>query len=123
MQSRIKNYRWNSATLERAASKPAMENESIKSEHSGRSRRSRNHNNNNSNTSNIGGVSGSVNNGYHRDRSRHSHRSGHNKSGGKQREMAPFQTSVNITGKNKIFSFILAQNVQLANNKVTQDIF
>ncbi|XP_002074788.3 vang-like protein 1 [Drosophila willistoni] len=84
-----------------------MENESVKSEHSGRSRRSRNHNNNSSG----GGGGGSVNNGYHRDRdrSRHSHRSTHSsKSGGggggigkgfqRGSDMAPYQTSVNMAG-------------------------
>ncbi|XP_011178748.1 vang-like protein 2 [Zeugodacus cucurbitae] len=83
-----------------------MENESVKSEHSGRSRRSRNHNNNNSSSTGGGGLGnsgggGTVNNGYHRDRTRHSHRSGHTKSSGKHQrgDMAPFQTSVNMTGE------------------------
>lgn len=71
-----------------------MENDSVKSEHSGRSRRSRNHN-----SSNVGGGgSGTVNNGYHRDRTRHSHRSNHSKPSKAQRDMAPFQTTVNMTG-------------------------
>ncbi|KAH8253767.1 hypothetical protein KR032_006827 [Drosophila birchii] len=84
-----------------------MENESVKSEHSGRSRRSRNHNNNgggggNGSGGGGGGGGGSVNNGYHRerDRSRHSHRSTHSSKSGKgfQRgDMAPYQTSVNMT--------------------------
>ncbi|XP_039480366.1 vang-like protein 2-B isoform X3 [Drosophila santomea] len=80
-----------------------MENESVKSEHSGRSRRSRNHNNNGGGGGGGGsGGGGSVNNGYHRerDRSRHSHRSTHSSKSGKgfQRgDMAPYQTSVNMT--------------------------
>ncbi|XP_037945943.1 vang-like protein 1 [Teleopsis dalmanni] len=72
-----------------------MENESLKSEHSGRSRRSRNHNNNNSNN----GGSGSINNGYHRDRTRHSHRSSKSGKGGQRNDMAPYQTTVNVTGE------------------------
>ena len=58
-----------------------METESIKSEQSSRSRRSRGHS-----------TSGS----HHRDRTRHSHRSTHSKN--KRPDMAPFQTSVNLTG-------------------------
>ncbi|KAH8391036.1 hypothetical protein KR215_004202 [Drosophila sulfurigaster] len=77
-----------------------MENDSVKSEHSGRSRRSRNHNNNSSGGGGGGGGGGgTVNNGYHRDRSRHSHRSTHSSKSGKGRnDMAPYQTSVNMTG-------------------------
>ncbi|XP_055855649.1 vang-like protein 2-B [Episyrphus balteatus] len=75
-----------------------MENESVKSEHSGRSRRSRNHNSNSGGGGNGGGGGGTINNSYHRDRTRHSHRSTHSKSSKQPRDMAPFQTSVNMTG-------------------------
>ncbi|XP_037815337.1 vang-like protein 1 [Lucilia sericata] len=72
-----------------------MENESVKSEQSGRSRRSRNHNNNGG-----GGGGGSINNGYHRDRTRHSHRSNsHSKSkNSRNSDLNPYQTTVNMTG-------------------------
>lgn len=61
-----------------------METESIKSEQSSRSRRSRGHNSTSSQN-------------HHRDhRSRHSHRSNHTKN--KRPDMAPFQTSINLTG-------------------------
>ncbi|KAM7343291.1 strabismus domain-containing protein Vang isoform 1-T1 [Cochliomyia hominivorax] len=73
-----------------------MENESVKSEQSGRSRRSRNHNNNGG-----GGGGGSINNGYHRDRTRHSHRSSsHSKSkNNRNSDLNPYQTTVNMTGE------------------------
>ncbi|XP_061401672.1 vang-like protein 2-B [Musca vetustissima] len=73
-----------------------MENESVKSEQSGRSRRSRSHNNNGGN-----GGGGSVNNGYHRDRTRHSHRSNsHSKSkSNRSSDLNPYQTTVNMTGE------------------------
>ncbi|XP_013104904.1 vang-like protein 2-B [Stomoxys calcitrans] len=73
-----------------------MENESVKSEQSGRSRRSRNHNNNGG-----GNGGGSVNNGYHRDRTRHSHRSNsHSKSkSNRSSDLNPYQTTVNMTGE------------------------
>lgn len=63
-----------------------METESVKSEQSSRSRRSRGHHNSSS-------LSGST---HHRDRTRHSHRSNHSRN--KRPDMAPFQTTVNISG-------------------------
>lgn len=93
-----------------------MDTESVKSEHSGRSRRSRNQNASSGTGPGAGGLAGSVVGGnsggggsfsstptigggshHHRDRdrTRHSHRSNKSKRGG---DMAPFQTSVNLTG-------------------------